>query len=185
VRPDWQPVFTPSPGYPRPKGATPFQTYLTVAYKPCTAPDEQHGAPLAVLSCNPPQQASEFLTVGTLDANGQQAKAVGSVRYDVKPGTAANPADDADVKINVSVKDVRMKSDLTDYPGELQVTSARRITDKNNVQPKGGVIGFVSGSTPITVATSAPHLLKTGDQLSISGVSGASCANGTWTITVT
>src|SRR6185437_16728883 len=98
-------------------------------YKPCASPNQQHGSPLAVLSCSPPQQASDFLTVGTLDANGQAAKSVGSVRYDVKPGTAANPADDADVKMTISVKDVRMK-DLSDYAGELQVTSSRRITDK-------------------------------------------------------
>jgi hypothetical protein len=149
--PDWQPITTGS-GYPRPKGATPFQTYLTVAYKPCTSPNEQHGSPLAVLSCAPPQQTSDFLTVGTLDANGQAAKAVGSVRYDVKPGTAANPADDADVKINVSVKDVRMKSDLSDYAGELEVTSSRRITDKlNTPAPDGATQAATTQDTPLSI----------------------------------
>src|SRR5205814_4312575 len=60
---------------------------------------------------------------------GQAAKSVGSVRYDVQPGTAANPGDDADVKMNISTNDVRLK-DLSDYAGELQITSSRRITDK-------------------------------------------------------
>jgi WD40-like Beta Propeller Repeat len=149
TQPDWQPI--PITGYPRPKGATPFQTYLTVAYKLCASPNEQHGSPLAVLSCNPPQQTSDFLTVGTLDANGQAAKAVGSVRYDVKPGTAANPADDADVKMNISIKDVRLK-DLSDYAGELQITSSRRITDKlSTPAPDGTTQAATTQDTPFSV----------------------------------
>jgi len=104
-----------------------------------------------VLSCSPPQQASDFLTVGTLDANGQPAKAVGSVRYDVKPGTAANPADDADVKIAVSVKDVRLKN-LSDYAGELGVTGARRITDKlSTPAPDGATQAATTQVTPFSV----------------------------------
>jgi Tol biopolymer transport system component len=149
-KPDWQPI--PINAYPRPKGATPFQTYLAVAYKPCTSPNEQHGSPLAVLSCTPPQQASDFLTVGTLDANGQAAKAVGSVRYDVKPGTTVNPADDADVKMAISIKDVRMKSDLSDYSGELQVSSSRRITDKDNTPAPDGTTGAATTQdTPLSI----------------------------------
>jgi TolB protein len=150
VDPDWQPL--PINTYPRPKGATPFQTYLTVAYKPCASPNEQHGAPLAVLSCSPPQQASDFLTVGTLDANGQAAKAVGSIRYDVKPGNALTPTDEADVKVNVSIKDVRMKSDLSDYSGELGVTSSRRITDKLNTPAPDGTTGAATTQdTPLSI----------------------------------
>jgi WD40-like Beta Propeller Repeat len=130
--PDWQPT---QPHFlPRPKGATPFQTYLTVAYTACplSRVNRSHGLPLGVQSCNPPMQSSDYLTVGTLDANGQPAKAVGSVRYDVRPGNPSTPADEADVKLAVSIKDVREKSDLSDYPGELQATSTRRITDKDN-----------------------------------------------------
>jgi Tol biopolymer transport system component len=139
TEPDWQAVTTGAgSGFPRPKGATPFQTYLTVAYKQCLAPDEQHGAPLAVLSCNPPQQSSSFLTVGTLDANGQQAKAVGVYRLDVK----GSPAD---VKITFALKDVRSKPDLSDYTGELRVTENWRITDQNN-----GPIGGGGGTDPGT-----------------------------------
>ena len=70
-------------GYPRPKGATPFRVPLAIAYNQCTSPNSQHGAPLSVGSCSPPEQASDYLTVGTLDANGQAANSTGSVRYDV------------------------------------------------------------------------------------------------------
>ena len=76
--PDWGPAAAPRPPlYARPKGATPYQTYLVPAYKSCDAPNEQHGAPLSADSCSPPQQLSDFLTVGTLDANGQPAKFIG------------------------------------------------------------------------------------------------------------
>ena len=57
------------PGYPRPKGATPMLASLVVAYQPCTTgTNRQHGGPLNALSCNPPVQTSNQLTVGTGDA---------------------------------------------------------------------------------------------------------------------
>src|SRR5439155_19412672 len=74
------------PGYPRPKGATPFRVPLAPAYKQCTSPNRQHGAPLSLGSCNPPQPTSSQLTVGTGDANGKAANSTGSVRYDVMGG---------------------------------------------------------------------------------------------------
>jgi Tol biopolymer transport system component len=144
TQPAWQPLPV-GPGYSRPKGATPFQTYLTVAYKPCTSPNEQHGAPLAVMSCSPPQQASNFLTVGTLDANAQQAKAVGSLRFDVKQGNPATPANEADVKVAFAMKDVRNKSDLSDYAGELLPIVTWRMTDRWS-----GPIGWSGGTDPAT-----------------------------------
>jgi Tol biopolymer transport system component len=134
--PDWQPL--PVLGYARPKGATPDYFSLVVAYEPCASPNLQHGAPLDVDSCGPPAQTSHFLTVGTLDANGQTAKAVGSVYMSVKLGNPSTPADEADVRLQVSVKDVRLASDLSDYAGGLQVSSMRRITDKDNTPNPGG-----------------------------------------------
>jgi hypothetical protein len=134
--PDWQPI--PINGYARPRGATPFQVWLTVPYQPCTSPNREHGAPLSTDSCSPPVQASDHLTVGTLDANGVPAKAIGTVQAFVKLGNPATPVDEADVKLFVNVSDVRNKSDLSDYTGELQVQSARRITDKNNTPHPGG-----------------------------------------------
>ena len=45
------------------------------------------------------------------------------------PGT---PADEADVQITVSVTDVRDRTTLADYTGELQARTGLRITDKLN-----------------------------------------------------
>jgi hypothetical protein len=54
------------------------------------------------MSCNPPVQASSFLTVGTGDAwAGTTPKSIGSVRFDVKPTSPE------DVKIVASLTDVR------------------------------------------------------------------------------
>jgi hypothetical protein len=123
-----------------------------VAYRPCASPNSQHGAPLDVNSCNPPLQASDFLTVGTLDANGETAKSVGSVYMSVKVGNPGTPLDEADVKLQVSVKDVRLGSDLTDYTGELQVSTYRRITDKDNTPNPGGPGAGTTVDTPLAFA---------------------------------
>jgi hypothetical protein len=108
-------------GYARPKGATPLRASLATAYKPCTAPNRTHGAPLSFGSCNLPQQASDQLTVGTPDSNGRTANSIGAVRYDVLTG---------DVRIAFSLTDVRKKSDLSDYTGQLQADQTLRITDR-------------------------------------------------------
>jgi hypothetical protein len=117
---------TAATGYPRPKGATPLRASLAPAYKPCTgAGNRTHGAPLAFPSCNPPVQVSDYLTVGTPDApaNGQAAKSIGSVVLKVLSG---------DVSISTSITDVRKKTDLTDYAGQLQTRLPLRITDRFN-----------------------------------------------------
>jgi len=128
--------------HPRPKGATPLRVSLAVAYKACASPNRQHGAPLATLSCNPPVQASSFLTVGTGDAwPGTQPKSIGSVRLDVKTSSPE------DVKIVSSISDVRCignsaagfcstantdNAGVPDYSGELNGTANIRITDHFN-----------------------------------------------------
>ena len=121
----------PNP-YPRPKGATPLRTALVPAYKPCTAPNRTHGAPLAYGSCNPPTQQSGYLTVGSPDANGTAANMAGSVTMGVITGNTATTADEADVRLVASVTDVRRKTDLADYTGQLQVKPDLRITDRYN-----------------------------------------------------
>ena len=120
----------PSPFYPRPKGATPLRASLVVALEECTAPDETHGPPLAFPSCNPPQQASDYLTVGTPDTNTKPARFTGTVRYGVQVGNPTTPADEADVLVDVSLTDVRNQSDLTDYTGEVQASASVRVTDR-------------------------------------------------------
>jgi Tol biopolymer transport system component len=135
-QPDWQPL--PINSFPRPKGATPVFTSLTVAYKPCTSGNRTHGPPLAADSCSPPVQTSDYLTVGTLDANGQKANATAWVGQRTIVGNPSTPADEADVKLTASLSDVRQK-DLSDYPGELQIQTTRRMTDKDNTPaPNGG-----------------------------------------------
>ena len=81
----------PTASYARPKGATPIKVPLVVAYDQCTAPNRLHGPPAfgggaPNPSCNPPQPASDFLTVGTGDSNGQPTKSSGFVRLDAVVG---------------------------------------------------------------------------------------------------
>jgi dipeptidyl aminopeptidase/acylaminoacyl peptidase len=136
--PDWQPL--PINYYARPKGATPVFTSLTVAYKPCSSGNRVHGPPLAADSCSPPVQTSDYLTVGTLDANGQKANATAWVGQRPIVGNPSTPTDEADVKLTASLSDVRHK-DLSDYAGELQMRTTRRITDKDNTPSPGGGTG--------------------------------------------
>jgi dipeptidyl aminopeptidase/acylaminoacyl peptidase len=127
--PDWQPVAS---GYPRPTAATPVKASLAVAYQPCTSPNRTHGGPLSAPSCNPPSQASSRLTVGTHDANGNASNAVGSVMLTAIPGDPSPSADEADLRIATSLTDVRKKSDLSDYTGELQTVLGVRLTDRDS-----------------------------------------------------
>ena len=126
-------TYTGTPrAHPRPRGATPLRVPLVPAFDACSSPNRGHGAPLAYGSCTPPSQSSGQLTVGTPDANGRQAGATGSVLLKTIVGIAGTTADEADVTVRVNVTDVRRRSDLTDYPGELQLSASRRITDKDN-----------------------------------------------------
>jgi len=144
----------------RPKAATPLSVSLVPAYKQCTAANSTHGAPLTFPSCNPPVQASSFLTVGTPDANGAPANAIGSVRLDVlvQPAPASN-----DVSIVAKMADVRCKpaetacgaanaADGPDYTGQVQGTAQIRITDHYN--GAGGTDAGTVTDIPFPVNTS-------------------------------
>jgi len=54
------------------------------------------------------------------------------VRLSVLTGDPANPPDDADVAISVSITDVRNHPSGSDYSGRLLVTSMLKITDNAN-----------------------------------------------------
>jgi hypothetical protein len=123
----------------RPKGATPLRASLVPAYKACAAPNRTHGTPLAFPSCNPPVQASSFLTVGSPDANGAGANSIGAILLRVK---ATSPED---VLINANISDVRCQAgtsatvcnsangaDGPDYSGEIQGNAMIRISDHYN-----------------------------------------------------
>jgi hypothetical protein len=125
--------------HPRPKGATPLRVSLVPAFKQCTSSNRTHGAPLAFPSCNPPVQTSNFLTVGTPDANGAGANSIGSALIKVK---VTSPED---VLASLSVSDVRCRpaTDASvcnspnaaagpDYSGQLQLMATIRISDHYN-----------------------------------------------------
>jgi hypothetical protein len=128
--------------HPVPKGATPVRVSLVPAYEKCTSPNRTHGPPLAFRSCSPPVQTSDFLTVGTPDANGAAAKSVGFVRVRVLVGTPG-PPDDSAVQITANITDVRCKTGVSacgnanaqggpDYTGELEGNATIRVTDHYN-----------------------------------------------------
>jgi predicted acyl esterase len=123
--------FAPA-AYPRPKGATPTAVALVPAFQPCSAPNDAHGAPLSSGSCFPTAQASSNLTVGTPDSNGRAAGSVGRASFAAVPDNRLTPVDEADVRIAVSITDVRRVGDLTDYTGELEGRTLLRITDRAN-----------------------------------------------------
>jgi hypothetical protein len=130
---------------------------LVPAYKACTASNRTHGSPLAFPSCNPPEQTSSYLTVGTPDANGRADGTIGSVRYTAIVGKSATPANEADLRMNVSVTGVLIKAVLTPYNGELSVDAGVRITDRNNTPgPSGPGPGTVQDTSfPVTAPCSA------------------------------
>jgi hypothetical protein len=121
-----------SAGYPRPKGATPTRVSLVPAFNQCTSSNRTHGAPLSSPSCAPPVQSSATLTIGSPDANGAAANSVASAQFNVLPGNSGTAADEADVRVSASVTDVRNKSGLGDYTGQLKLTTDLKITDRDN-----------------------------------------------------
>jgi hypothetical protein len=129
-------------GFPRPKGATPTRVSLVDAFNQCPTGNRTHGAPLVFPSCAPPVQSSSVLTIGTTDANGAAANFVGSVRYIVLNGDPTTEANEADLKLVVSLTDIRNNPSLTDYVGKVLVTSDVQITDQQNApeQPEPGTV---------------------------------------------
>jgi hypothetical protein len=125
----------PSPGFPRPKGATPILVALVPTYEQCTGlGNRTHGPPFADPSCNPPVQTSGVLTVGTNDANGFSPQSAGTVRYDVSAG---------DVRFKLALTDVRCRATNpacpggfgSAYTGPLLVRAQVQATDRYNGSP--------------------------------------------------
>lgn len=149
--PDWQRLT----GYVRPVGASPTRLALVPAYKGCTSPNGVHETP-SIGSCVPPVQSSDHLTIGTPDANGQGAKSLGSARFSSILGNPSTPADEADLGITLSISDVRNKSNLTDYAGQLELRFDLERTDKRNRLT--GSSGYVLGGT----TTTSPYSVTVG-----------------------
>jgi hypothetical protein len=125
--------------HPRPRGATPIRASLVPAFEECTAPNRNHGAPLAFPSCSPPVESSQYLTIGTPDANGAAANSIGHTLLRVIDSTPD------EVRITGSISDVRCKPgtatsvcgganahDGPDYSGQLQLDAIVRISDHDN-----------------------------------------------------
>jgi hypothetical protein len=144
-----------APGYARPKGADPMRASLVPAFLPCTTPNRTHGAPLAYGSCSPPVQASDYLTIGTPDANGALLKSLSHVTYYVIPDNTSTVPDEADVGLDITLNDVRKKSDLSDYTGEVGIGSGLRLTDKSN-GPSGREDGTMSDSSLLFAVPCTP-----------------------------
>jgi hypothetical protein len=154
AHPDWQPIRPPpaQPGYPRPKGASPFYAPLVLSYEACTAPNRFHAPPLAFGSCTQPKLSSEHLTAGTPDANAQTANFVGSLKLKAIAGNPSTPADEADVQVEVHATDVRCSIAepacagglLSDYTGSLAAFLSGQITDRAS----GGAADAATGTMP-------------------------------------
>jgi Tol biopolymer transport system component len=156
---DWQAIVSQA-GYVRPKGANPVRTPLVPAFAECTSPNRVHGPPLAYGSCTPTAQLSTYLTVGTPDSNGAQAKSIGSYRFAIHPGAPGPPHDSA-FQLDVNITDVRCTGSPSacgsanatagpDYTGELAGEVQFRITDRDNGQA-GATSGVPATMTDYTL----------------------------------
>jgi len=127
----------------RPKSAQQIRVALVPAYEPCTSANNTHGPPLVFPSCSPPTPTSDYVTVGTPDANGAAAKSVGSIVIRVQAGTPG-PPEDAALNVVGDITDVRCQAGANttcgqandaggpDYTGELEGTMTLRVTDHYN-----------------------------------------------------
>ena len=70
------------------------------------------------MSCNPRPELQRP-DRGHADANGFTANSIASVRFDVVPGNANNNVDDGDVKVAVSMTDIRNNPSGSDYTGRV------------------------------------------------------------------
>jgi hypothetical protein len=145
-------------GYPRPKGASPLRASLVPAFTACNSPDTTHGAPLSSPSCRPPVQTSTYLTVGSPDTNGKSANMIGGVLVHAVIGNPNTTTDEADIRFDISLTDVRNKNDLSDYAGALASVTSMRATDRYNgaaLDEPGTVTDFpFSITVPCTVTSS-------------------------------
>jgi dipeptidyl aminopeptidase/acylaminoacyl peptidase len=157
--PNWQ--ATPQPRYVRPRGATPFTTSFVPAYHACTSPNRTHGAPLAHPSCTPPNPTSFNVTAGTPEANGAAENFLGSATLRLVLGNSATAADEADVKVSVSVTDIRCTDTtiactggaLSDYTGSMRLALRVDLTDTYVPNLPATSVGEIS--IPVPCATTA------------------------------
>jgi hypothetical protein len=93
------------------------------------------------------------------------ANMIGSALYRVIPG-ALGPPNDADVRLQVNITDVRQKVGLGDYTGQLQADASVRITDRTNGTAQNES-GTGSTSFPVTVPCVATGSTTIGSACSV------------------
>ena len=162
--PDWQALPPPpaQPRYARPRGATPLFAPLVPAYVECTSANRTHGPPLAFGSCASPAPSSAHLTVGTPDANGLPVSSNSWARLDTVVGDPSTAQDEADVRLEARVTDVRCAvalatcaaGALSDYVGGLEVVAAMNGTDAYNggTGDESGTWGVAAFQSPVRFA---------------------------------
>jgi predicted acyl esterase len=123
--------FAPA-AYPQPAAATLVQMALVPAFRQCIVPDTAHGPPLAFQACRRPAQTSSRVTIGTYDSNGKLQSSIGSGELSAIRDDPSTPAAEGDVRISMSITDVRRRDDLTGYAGELEGRVSLRMTDRAN-----------------------------------------------------
>jgi hypothetical protein len=155
-------------GYARPKGANRVRVALVPAFTQCVSPDNAHGGPLVAGSCSSPTGTSSYLTIGTPDANGSQANAMGFVSYAVRLGVPSTPANEADVSVRVQLSDVRRSDDLSDYTGEVQLRQGVRITDRLNGSLQNEAATGFDTELPATAPCAATESANVGSTCSLS-----------------
>ena len=145
-QPSWQPI--PVNSYPRPASARTVRVSLVPAHQACHPglATHTHGPPLEHPSCASPALSSSHLTLGTPDSNGVPANSSGHVRATVQGETPINPGngDQADVRYEFQLTDVRTSVGLSDYTGELEARIDLRVTDRDNTPspfPTGAATG--------------------------------------------
>jgi hypothetical protein len=89
--------------------------------------------------------------------NGNQANFTGVVVFTTILGDSSTETDEADVRIQVALTDVRNKPSLTDYVGRLLVQSDLQITDNSNAPetPEPGTGQTIKYQAPMDCVATA------------------------------
>jgi hypothetical protein len=144
----------------RPSAGAQLRVPMVVAYQQCgdnETPNRTHGPALTFPSCNPPKQVSNWLTIGTTDANGFTSQGSGFIKVTVcnngttTTGICSTPSGMSapDVRLEGAASDIRCSvggpsqgqcegGKYSDYLGQVQGTANIRITDHHNSIVAGG-----------------------------------------------